>query len=102
LLGKLFERLGAEKHFIRIANHAGPAEIAHAIHYLRGTGSAVSQIAAVEYQVGSSLPQIREDCFKGGPIAVNIGYDCDAHKGSRVATGTTIIPRGSCAIINSP
>jgi len=54
--GKLLQRLGHEKHFIRIANHALPAEIANAIHNLHGTCSSVSQIAAVEDQVGRGLP----------------------------------------------
>ena len=80
LARKLRQRLGPEKHFIRIANHALPAEIANAVHNLHGTRSAVSQIAAVEDQVGRSLPQIRQDCLKGGSVAVDVGYDCDAHQ----------------------
>jgi hypothetical protein len=36
----------------------------------------------VENQVGGGLPQIRQDCFKSGSIAVNVGYYCDAHCGS--------------------
>jgi hypothetical protein len=33
-------------------------------------------------QVGRSLAKIREDRFKGSPVAVNIGYDRDTHAGS--------------------
>ena len=79
LAGKLRQRLGPEKHFIRIANHARPSEIAHPIHNLHRTGTAVRQIAAVQNQVGRGLPQIRQDCLKRGSIAVYVGDDCDAH-----------------------
>ena len=79
LTRKLLQRLGPRKHFIRIANHTLPAEIANAIHNLRGTCSSVSQIAAVEDQVGRGLPQIRQDGLKRGSVAVDVGYDCDAH-----------------------
>src|SRR6202011_1552292 len=79
LLRKLRQRLGPEKHFIRIAHHAVPAEIANLVHNLHGTRSAVSQIAAVEDHVGSGLPQIRQDCLKRGSVAVDVGYDRDAH-----------------------
>ena len=86
LARKLRQRLGPEKHFIRIADHALPAEIANAIHNLGGTRSAVSQIAAVEDQVGRGLPQIRQDCLKRGSVAVDVGYDCDAHSLRRPAS----------------
>jgi hypothetical protein len=26
------------------------------------------------------LPQIRQDCLKRGPVAVDVGYNCDAHQ----------------------
>jgi uncharacterized protein involved in exopolysaccharide biosynthesis len=66
LTRKLGQRLGPEKHFIGIANHALPAEIANPIHDLRGTRSTVRQIAAVKDQVGRSLPQIRQDGLERG------------------------------------
>jgi len=47
--------LGLTKGGESIAHHVPPAEIAHAIHYFRGTRSAVSQIAHVEDQIGRSL-----------------------------------------------
>jgi hypothetical protein len=78
------ERLGPEKHFIRIANHAWPAVIANAIYNLRGICSSVRQIAAMENQVGRCLPQVRQDCLKRGSVAVDVGYDCDAHHRSSV------------------
>src|SRR5260370_29928681 len=68
LLGKFRQRLGAEKHFVRIANHALPAEVANVIHNLRGTCSSVREIAAMEDQVGSGLTQIRQDCLKRGSV----------------------------------
>src|SRR5450759_1229280 len=79
LTGKLLERPRHGEHVVRIAGHAWPAEIANAVHDLHGTGTSVSQIAAVEDQVGRSLAQIRQDRFKRGSIAVDVGYDGDAH-----------------------
>jgi hypothetical protein len=79
LARKLCQRLGPEKHFIHVAEHTWPAEIANAIHNLRGTRSSLRQIAAVENQVGRSLPQIRQDSLECGSVAVDVGYDCDAH-----------------------
>src|ERR1022692_3821645 len=75
-------RCGAKKHFIRIADHTLPAEIANAIHNLHGTCSGVGQIAAVEDQVGRGLPQIRQDCLERGKVAVDVGDDGDAHHSS--------------------
>ena len=92
LFRKLLQRRGPEEHFIRIANHALPAKIANLIHNSQGTGSAVSQIAAVEDQVGRGLPQIRQDCLKRGSVAVDVGYDGDAQRSSTVP-GNGTIPR---------
>src|SRR5580700_1793086 len=47
LIRKLSQRLGHKQHFVSIADHSLPAEIANAIHNLRGTGSTVGQVAAV-------------------------------------------------------
>jgi hypothetical protein len=79
LTRKLGERLGPEKHLIRIANHSRPSEIANAVHNFHRTGTAVRQIAAVQNQVGCGLSQIRQDRLKGSSIAVYVGDDCDAH-----------------------
>jgi hypothetical protein len=79
LARELFERLGTKKHFIRIARHAPPAQAADAIRNLRGMRAAIGEIAAVEDQVGRCLAQIRQNCFEGREIAVNVGYDGDAH-----------------------
>ena len=79
---------GSKKHFIRIADHALPAEIANAVHNLRGTCAAVSQIAAVKDQVGRGLPQIRQNGLKRGSVAVDVGNDCDAHHVPRAVNGS--------------
>jgi hypothetical protein len=42
--------------------------------------SAVRQIAAVEDYVGRGLPEIRQDRLKRGAVAVDVGYDSDAHR----------------------
>ena len=79
LLRKLPQGLGAKKHFIGVANHALPAEVANAIHNVLGTCAGVGQIAAVKDQIGRGLPQIRQDRLKRGAVAVDVGYDGDAH-----------------------
>ncbi len=79
LTGKFLERPGCGKHFVRIANHAWPAEIANLVHNLHVAGTSVRQIAAVKDQVRGGLPQILQNCLKGSPVAVDIGYHCDAH-----------------------
>ena len=78
-LREVLQRLGVGKHFIGIARYSLPAEVANAIDNLRRTGSGVSQVAAMEDQVGRSLLQIREDCLKRGSVAVDVGDDRDAH-----------------------
>ena len=73
-------------HFIRMAKHTVPTEIAYTIHDICGTCPSVSQVAALEDQVGRSLPQIGQDCLKRGSVAVDVGYDCDAHLRSRMSS----------------
>ena len=63
-----------------------------AIHNLHGTCSAVRQIAAVQNQVWSCLPQIHQDCLKSGSVTVDVRYDCDAHHHLR----TNLPQYGSC------
>ena len=75
---KLRQRFRSKQHFIRIAQHARPAQIADAIHDLHRSRAAVGQIATVENQVGRSLPQIRQDRLERGQVAVDVGYDGDA------------------------
>src|SRR5271157_394758 len=77
---ELCQRLGSEKHLVRIANYPAPAEIADPVHNFHGTCTGVGQIAAVEDQVRSGLPQIRQDRLKRGSVAVDVGRDCDAHR----------------------
>jgi hypothetical protein len=67
-------------HFIRIAKHTLPAEIANTIHDLCWTCPSVSQVAAMEDQVWRGLLQIGQDCLKRGSVAVDVGYNCDAHR----------------------
>lgn len=90
LIRKLHQRLGHPKHFIRIANHALPTEIANAIHNFGGTCSTVRQVAAVEDQVGRGLSQIRQDCLKRGSVSVDVRHDCDAHHNSSMPGCATI------------
>src|ERR1017187_8435128 len=58
----------------------------------------VSQIAAVEDQVGRGLPQIRQDCLKRAEVAVDVGYDGDAHHRSPSYLTSSNLPlaRRSC------
>jgi hypothetical protein len=39
------------------------------------------------------LQQIRQDCFKRGPVAVDVRYDCDAQANKR---GISATDRRSC------
>ena len=77
--GKLQQRFGRDQHFIRIAGHAWPAEIANTINNFHRACSAVGQIAAVEDQIGRGLPQVREHGLKCREVAVNVRYDCQPH-----------------------
>ena len=49
---KLLQRLGPKKHFIRVAHHTLPAEIANAIDNLHGARTGICEITAVENQIG--------------------------------------------------
>lgn len=89
LTRKLVQRLGPSEHFIRIASHALPAEIADAIHNLRGICSPIGQIAAMEDQVGGGLAQICQYGFKRGSIAVDVGHDSNAQLSSPLLPATS-------------
>jgi hypothetical protein len=78
---KFLKRLGPEKHFISVAHHTLPAEIANAIDNFYGTRTGVCEIPSVENQVGRGLLQIRPDCLKRRLISMDIGQDCDTHQG---------------------
>jgi hypothetical protein len=95
------QRFGPENGFIRIADHALPPEVANLVHNLHGTCSAISQIAAVEDQVGSSLLQVRQDSLKRGPVAVDVGYDSDARQGDPVPSCATISPISQKSIMTN-
>jgi|SRR5579872_5137319 len=92
LLSKLPERLRPEKHFIRIAHHALLAEIANPVHNFHRTGSSISQIAAVQDQVGRGLPKIRQNRLKSGPVAMDVGDDGDTHYGFPMALDALTFP----------
>jgi hypothetical protein len=73
LARKLLQRLGPEKHFVRVADHTLPAEIAKAIDNLHGIRTPECEITAVQNQVGSGFAQIRQDCFKRRSIPMYVG-----------------------------
>jgi len=73
LARKLLERLGPEKHFICVAHHTFPAEVANAIDNLHGARTSVGEITAVENQIGRSLLQIRQNSFKRRSIPMDVG-----------------------------
>jgi len=73
LAGKLLERLGPKKHFICVAQHTFPAEIANAIDNLHGARTGVCEITSVENQVRRSLLQIRQNSFKRRSIPMDVG-----------------------------
>jgi hypothetical protein len=81
LARKFLQRLGPEKHFIRVTDHALPAEIANAVDNLDGARTGVREITAVENQVGRGLLEIGQDCLECGSVSVDVGEDCDAHHG---------------------
>ena len=91
LLRERAERIGRRKHFVCVANYTLPSKIANAIHNFRGTGPSVRQIAAVEDQIGRSLPQVRQNGLKRGSVAVDVGYHCNPHRVSPVpGTGAKV------------
>jgi hypothetical protein len=49
-----------------------PAKIANAIDNLHGARTGVGEITAMENQVGRSLLQIRQNCFKRRSIPMDV------------------------------
>jgi hypothetical protein len=79
LTRKLLQRQGSKEHFIRVAHHAVPSQVAYLIDNLRRVRACICQITAVENQVGRGPFQIPQNRFKRRSIPMNVGQDCNAH-----------------------
>ena len=80
--GKFRQRFRPRQHFVSIAQHPLPAKIANSINDLPWTRPSVRQIPAMQNQIRRALPQIRQHSLERRPVAMNIGYDRDAHQTS--------------------
>jgi hypothetical protein len=70
---KLLQRYGSKQHFIRVARHAAPSQVAYAIDNVRRARACIREITAVENQVGRGLFQILQDRFESRSIPMNVG-----------------------------
>ena len=65
---------------VHVADHAGPAQLADAVHALRRTWPVERQVATVHDQVGTHPLQVREHGLEGHQVAMYVGDDRDLHR----------------------
>ena len=61
---KFIQRLRSCMHLVRISQYARPTQIPDLVHNFRWVRPAVGQIAAMEDQIGSVIPQVPQDSLQ--------------------------------------
>ena len=67
------------KHLVCIPADTGPPEGAELIDNLCPMRSTIGQITAMNHDVRRDLSQVRENCFEGAEVPMNIRYDRASH-----------------------
>ena len=69
------------KHFVRVPADPLPPKLADSIRDLNRTKTVGHQIAPMKHGIRGCDSQISNDGLKGRKIPVNVGYDCNSHRG---------------------